>query len=263
MTPAKQGSYRFRRESIAEMRQRLGLSQSAMASMLDLPKNTVSRWERGETTPDAESLAAVYSLGKDKGVAAEFFVPVKQKTMARDAALVYWDMQSLAPASVDVVDRLDSSIKAAVGQRVPRAARRLFKAFSHNAHSAMTDRLEKLGWRVWEDDVDWTEDIYEQALSDAGQDPSGAVVFLVAPDESREELIQELRDRNVRVYTATPRGYGVQSNAIGPVMSTAALAAMAAEGKRLALASGSPFSKPRPTMAMDRAQEISVEVKRR
>lgn len=43
MTPAKQGAYRFRKESIAEMRQTLGLSQSAMAAMLDLPKNTVSR----------------------------------------------------------------------------------------------------------------------------------------------------------------------------------------------------------------------------
>lgn len=263
MTPAKPGSYRFRRESIAEMRQRLGLSQSAMASMLDLPKNTVSRWERGETTPDAESLAAIYSLGKDKGVAADFFVPVKQKAAARDAALVYWDMQSLAPAGVDVAERLDKAIKAAVGQRVPNAARRLFKAFSRNAHSAMTDRLEELGWRVWEDDVDWTEDIYDQVLSDAGQDPSGAVVFLITTEESNEELIQELRDRGARVYTATPRGYGVRSSFIRPVINIAASMATASERKRLALASGDPFSLPRPTMGMDRTQEISVEVKRR
>lgn len=254
MTPAKQGSYRFRRESIAEMRQRLGLSQSAMASMLDLPKNTVSRWERGETTPDAESLAAIYSLGMDKGVAADFFAPVKQKAAAIEAALVYWDMQGLAPAGVDVVDKLDSSIKAAVGQRVPRDARRLFKAFSHNAHSAMTDRLEELGWRIWEDDVDWTEDIYEQALSDAGQNPSGAVVLLIITDESHEELIQELRDRNVRVYTATPRGYGVQSNTIGPVMSTAAWAAMAMARK--------DWRWP-PAGQTNGGQEIRVEVKRR
>lgn len=95
MTLAKQGSYRFRRESIAEMRQRLGLSQSAMASMLDLPKNTVSRWERGETTPDAESLAAIYSLGMDKGVAADFFAPIKQKAAAIEAALVYWDIRNV------------------------------------------------------------------------------------------------------------------------------------------------------------------------
>ena len=70
------------------MRQTLGLSQSAMAAMLDLPKNTVSRWERGETTPDAESLAAVYSLGMEKGVAPNFFVPVKQKAPPCDIALV-------------------------------------------------------------------------------------------------------------------------------------------------------------------------------
>ena len=200
MTPAKQGSYRFRKESIAEMRQRLGLSQSAMASMLDLPKNTVSRWERGETTPDAESLAAVYSLGMDKGVAADFFAPVKQKAAAIEAALVYWDMQTIAPAGVGAVDTLDKSVRAAVGQRVSPNARRLFKAFSHNAHSAMTDRLEELGWRVWEDDIDWTQDFVHHALSDAGHNPEGSVAFLITMDNDYVELIRRLRSEKARVY---------------------------------------------------------------
>ena len=256
MTPAKQGSHRFRKESIAEMRQSLGLSQSAMASMLDLPKNTVSRWERGETTPDAESLAAIYSLGMDEGVAVNFFVPIKQKAPARDAALVYWDMQSIAPASVDAVDTLDKAIKAEVRKRAPNAARSLFKAFSRPAQSAMTDRLGKLKWRVWEDDVDWTEDIHDQALSDAGQDPSAAVVFLVVAEESHEELVQELRGRNARVYTMTPRGYAVQSNSLR-IMSTAALVAMAGESKRLALATGKPQRRRQYG-----EQETSIEVKR-
>lgn len=209
MTPAKQGSYRFRKESIAEMRQRLSLSQSAMAAMLDLPKNTVSRWERGETTPDAESLAAIYSLGMEKGVTANFFVPVKQKAADQEAALVYWDMQSIAPVRVDVVNTLHASIEMEVKRRVPQASRRLFKAFSLTAHSEVTDRMEELGWRVWEDDVDWTEDIYEHALSDAGQNPSGSVVFLVSTEGKHEELIAELRGREVRVYVVTPYGYGL------------------------------------------------------
>ena len=209
MTPAKQGAYRFRKESIAEMRQILGLSQSAMAAMLDLPKNTVSRWERGETTPDAESLAAIYSLGKEKGVEPNFFVSVKQKAPLRDAALVYWDLQSIAPASIDVVNTLHTSIEMEVKRRVSQAGRRLFKAFSLTVYSAMTDRMEELGWRVWEDDVDWTEDIYEQALSDAGQNPSGSVVFLVSAEGKHEELIAELRGREVRVYVITPYGYGL------------------------------------------------------
>lgn len=223
MTPAKQGSYRFRKESIAEMRQRLGLSQSAMASMLDLPKNTVSRWERGETTPDAESLAAVYSLGKDKGVAAEFFVPVKQKAAVRDVALVYWDIrnvwfvdmgmfleeaaQSLGMILEEGLARLDALITNEVRKRVPKATRELFKAFV-NRSSAFPKDLRALGWRVWEPglyDADWEENLYDQALSDAGQNPSGSVVFLITADAAYVDLIEDLRARDVRVYLMTTR----------------------------------------------------------
>lgn len=200
MTPAKQGAYWFRKESIAEMRQTLGLSQSAMAAMLDLPKNTVSRWERGETTPDAESLAAIYSLGMEKGVAPNFFVPVKQKAADQEAALVYWDMQTLVPASVAAVDSLDSVIRAAVKQRAQPAGRSLFKAFSHAVHSAMTDRMEELGWRVWEDDVDWTQDIRHHVLSDAGHNPERSVVFLITMDKDYVELVGQLRSEKARVH---------------------------------------------------------------
>ena len=200
MTPAKQGAYRFRKESIAEMRQTLGLSQSAMAAMLDLPKNTVSRWERGETTPDAESLAAVYSLGMERGVTANFFVPVKQKAADQEAALVYWDMQTLVPAGVAAVDSLDSVIRAAVKQRAQPAGRSLFKAFSHAVHSAMTDRMEELGWRVWEDDVEWTQDIRHHALSHAGHNPERSVVFLITMDKDYVELVGQLRSEKARVY---------------------------------------------------------------
>ena len=248
MTPVQQGSYRFRKESIAEMRQRLGLSQTAMALMLAVPKNTVSRWERGETTPDADSLAAIYSLGMDKGFDPNFFAPLKQKAAARDAALVYWDMQTIAPASVGAVDALDRAIRKEVDQRVPRGARRLFKAFSHPVHSAMTDRLMTLKWGVWEDNDDLTEDILHHALSDAGQDPSGSVVYLIAADGRLETLIQELRDRNVRVYVMTLHGYDVRP---GVIMSTDVWTAA------MTMAPWPPSGR------IDGAQEINVEVKRR
>ena len=235
MTPAKQGSYRFRRESIAEMRQRLGLSQSAMASMLDLPKNTVSRWERGETTPDAESLAAIYSLGKDKGVAADFFVPVKQKAAARDAALVYWDIRNVwfgdmgmfpeeAAASLGMVleeglKRLDALITNEARRHVPQAKSELFKAFVNHS-SAFPKDLRALGWRVWEPglyDANWEENLYDQALSDAGQNPSGSVVFLITANATYIDLIEDLRARDVRVYLMTTR------NAVAPPELVAAV----------------------------------------
>lgn len=215
MTPAKQGSYRFRKESIAEMRQTLGLSQSAMAAMLDLPKNTVSRWERGETTPDAESLAAVYSLGMEKGVAANFFVPIKQKAPPRDIALVYWDLSGALPFS----KHLESLIISEARRRVPHATREMFKAFLTfpSLASQPTDPV----WRIWQPQrfaADLEEAVYDQALSDAGQNPSRSVVFLVATNVAYVDLIKDLRDRDARVYLMTMRlGIGAPPELIAAV----------------------------------------------
>ena len=98
-----------------------------------------------------------------------------------------------------------------------------------------------------------SEDIHDQALSDAGQDPSAAIVFLVAAEESHEELIQELRGRNARVYVMTPHGHAVQSNALR-IMSTAAWGRMAMERR--------DWRWP-PRGYIDEARETSMEVKRR
>ena len=73
--PVRPGSfeYRFSPDALKQARDRLGLSQAKLAARLDLPVNTISRWERGETTPDAHSLAAIYSIAKERGLEPEFF----------------------------------------------------------------------------------------------------------------------------------------------------------------------------------------------
>lgn len=68
MTPIKQGMYEFNKESLIEIRKRMGISQSKMAELLGVPPNTLSRWETGATVPDASSLAAIYSLVKEHGI---------------------------------------------------------------------------------------------------------------------------------------------------------------------------------------------------
>ncbi len=65
--------YQFSSNALKQVREKLGLSQAKLAERLDLPVNTVSRWERGETTPDANSLAAIYSISKERGLEPEFF----------------------------------------------------------------------------------------------------------------------------------------------------------------------------------------------
>ncbi len=206
MAPVKPGSYLFRKESIAELRQRLGLSQAAMAEQLGVPKNTVSRWETGATTPDGDSLAAIYSLGMEVGIVAQFFASTKQQTRVRDAALAYCDIQLSPWLSLE---RLDSLIRDEVRNRVPHASRILFKAFLSSPNSQEATQFSNLGWRVWEPESwgfhNWSEDIYDQALSDAGQDPFASVVFLVTTDVKHVETIKELHERGVRVYLVTPR----------------------------------------------------------
>ena len=68
MTPANEGMYEFKNDSLVEIRKLMGISQSKMAEELGIPANTLSRWETGATSPDAKALAAIYSKAKEYGV---------------------------------------------------------------------------------------------------------------------------------------------------------------------------------------------------
>lgn len=65
--------YRFSPRSLVETRERLGLSQAKLAERLNVPVNTLSRWERSDTTPDANALAAIHSIAVKGGLKPEFF----------------------------------------------------------------------------------------------------------------------------------------------------------------------------------------------
>ena len=218
MVPAKPQGYKFSPGSIVALRKRLGLSQGQMADRLGIAQNSLSRWETGATTPDAKSLAAIHSVGAEEGIMPNFFVKeaVKETVQVRDTVLVYWDVQNLAPSHSNVVD-WDTFIKAEVRRRVPQASRKLFKAFSNPAHQLATNQLEKKGWRVWEDHGDWDEEIYDQAMSDAGQSPKRAVVFLITTDGDHADTVEELRRRDARVYLIAPP---TASNALTSVVGS-------------------------------------------
>ena len=205
MVPAKVRSFTFSPASIVALRQRLSLSQARLAGRLGIPQNSLSRWETGATTPDAKSLAAIYSIGAEEGIVPKFFVKeaVKEPKVVRDTARVYWDIQNLAP-SLQNVTEWDAFIKSEVKRRVPKFDRRLLKAFSSPFHQMVTSQLKESGWRVWEDHGDWDEEIYDQALSDAGQSPTRTVVFLITTDGDHVDTVQELRRRGVRVYLIAP-----------------------------------------------------------
>ena len=205
MAPIKAGKYEYRPETLAGLRAQLSLKQAKMAELLGIPANTLSRWETGATTPDAEALASIYSLAMERGVTPNFFKrrrPDSKPSTGRSTLLVMWDFQNLGVSARQVAS-LNSTIRAELNGRFSSASHRLFKAFARPDQSSASDALQQIGWRVWEDDVDIDEEIIAQAKSDCGQDPSDTILVLIAQDGDYVELIKELRDHKVEVYLVT------------------------------------------------------------
>ena len=49
-------------EKLQKLRARAGMSQDALAERLNVSRQAVSRWERGETVPETETLLAISKL---------------------------------------------------------------------------------------------------------------------------------------------------------------------------------------------------------
>ena len=206
MAPIKQGKYEFRHSSLTALRQRMKLKQKKMAELLEIPANTLSRWENGVTKPDADSLAAIYSLAKEHGVTAEFFErrkPTAKLTNHRSRLIVTWDFEGVAVQSHQLPE-IESWIKSELDRRFSSSSQKLFKAFAWTSQSKEADELSGMGWRVFEDDEGLVDAIYDDARSDCGHDPTDTTYVLIAKEELYVELVNELRDRGVRVYLITP-----------------------------------------------------------
>ena len=206
MAPIQAGRYEFRPESLVEVRKRVGLSQAKMAKLLGVPANTLSRWETGTTTPDAESLAAIYSAAVEHGVTPNFFRrrrPVSKQSQQRSRLLTMWDFQNLGLSAWQVA-QVNSWIRRELDKRFPATSYRRFKAFSHPFQSSAADQLENLGWRVWEDTEDMDEEIENQARSDCGQEPKDTVLVLITKDGDFADLAGDLNALGVLVYLISP-----------------------------------------------------------
>lgn len=196
-------NYVFRKEGLLEVRKRLGLSLSQMANRLQVPKNTLWRWETGATAPDANRLATIYSLAMENDFMPTFFGPVTQKARVRDRVLVFLDGLSVAPMFNNGDEAPRWIVEVAKGLVGEVELLRL-KAYLNPFQRQLTMQLESEGWRVWEDDGDWYEYIFSQAMSDAGQEPESTVVLLITLDPDYADLIRELHKSRVQVYVITP-----------------------------------------------------------
>lgn len=206
MTPIKQGKYEFKKDSLTNIRKKMGLSQGKMAELLGVPANTLSRWEIGTTAPDARSLAAVYSVAKEHGITPEFFGISGNAKPFHYNLIVIWDFQTVG-TPVSWVQYAHNTIMTELSKRFAGMTP-IFKAFTHPSQQEAAKELEKLDWRVWEGNDEIYDDIINQAKGDSGHNPEGTVLVLISKDNGLAELLEELKENGVQVYVMSPQTYG-------------------------------------------------------
>ena len=204
MAPVKPGAYEFNVKSIADVRGRLKMKQSKMAELLGVPANTLSRWETGATTPDASSLAGIYSISQEHGVPVNFFKksatpPPAARQRLRVAVLS--DFQN-APVSEKDVVKFDKHVRDEVKSRFPNPSHTLFKAFIGPNQPAQA--LQQKGWRVKQGRADLDKDIIQHAKAYCGDSPEKTSLVIITKDGDFAGLANELKGKGVQVYLMSP-----------------------------------------------------------
>lgn len=210
MTPLRSGRYVFNPESIKIIRERLNLSQEQLAQKIGVVKAAISRWENGKVTPDADSLAAIYSAAKEGRIEPQFFkIKVTNRKGGRSNLFVSWDFQNI-PISTYEASEKAKSIRDELTQRFNSVSHSVFKVFVGSIHSLSTDEITKLGWRLQEFDSDIDEELDSQAWSDCNQDPTDTIFVLITKDGDFVDLVEDLRGKGVRVYVMAPGNTSIQ-----------------------------------------------------
>ena len=198
MTPIKQGKYEFKKISLIDVRNQIGINQSKMADLLGIPANTLSRWETGATVPDAKHLAAFYSIAKAHGITPAFFETRDKINPFQYNLIVIWDFQTSGISPIWL--QYEHNIIMTELQKRFSGMNPLMKAFVDPKQQEESKILTNLGWRVIEDDTDILKDIYDDARSDSGHNPEGTVLVLISTDDEFVELLDELTKKEVKVY---------------------------------------------------------------
>ena len=64
-----------------ELRKQKGFSQEELANRLNVSRQTISKWEVGESTPDMENLVAISELFEIQVVKSEFYSDIKENVL--------------------------------------------------------------------------------------------------------------------------------------------------------------------------------------
>ncbi len=211
MTPIQPDlfDYSFNRAVIAEIRKKLNLSQAKFAELLDIPVNTLSRWEIGTTTPDADTLAAIYSIAMQYGISPNFFKRrsvLAQISKQRTNLLLAWDFQNLG-LEVDQISVewdymkkfLDLLFPATKASRTLRTYTQM-SLYPYFSQPTVKGTFESLKFKVFEGPFDADSQIINDSRQECSKSPQKTIFILVTKDGDYAELLRELRKINVDVY---------------------------------------------------------------
>ena len=228
--------YQFSPFALREVRERLGLSQAQIAMRLNLPINTVSRWERGDTSPDANSLAAIYSIATGAGIEPAFFrrggdmvsstkrrkdpqKPLNGRRVLnrqRTRLGMMWDFQNVPLDPDEAHDAwfyMDKFLDIAF-PGVDEWNLKVYSSWQHNEAVKSLRNLEvsQVGYNA---DSQVEQDIRRFCnlpttggwrWQAQGHDPKDTVLILVSKDGDFADLLQEADHAGIDVYLWTPAG---------------------------------------------------------
>lgn len=70
-------------ERLIELRKQAGLSQESLAERLNISRQAISKWERGESTPDMDNLKV---LGQIYNVSIDYLLLGKNETVLNEVS---------------------------------------------------------------------------------------------------------------------------------------------------------------------------------
>ena len=217
MPPVRPDLFEFEFDPVAirGVRNRLQLSQAALADWLDIPVNTISRWETGTTTPDAKALAALWSIANLRGIKPEFFKRRQgSETSNRTDLIVLWEYP-LNQVDLDAIEEDWQYLKDYAGIRFPKTwpGIRGTVYSNHNGGydylnfeplnftvQSRSQRLEMEGLRIKRQMWGFSDEFQNDARAVCSEDPNNMILIVASNKPQRVPLIRELIDANIDTY---------------------------------------------------------------
>ena len=203
MAPVEKGSYRFDPKGIVDIRNRLGITQFQMALLLGVPSNTLSRWETGKATPDAHSLAAIFSFAQERGLQPSFFRKFVKGNRTR--LVVILDFQKLGVSALDI-QKMDHFIMEELERIAPSTHEEVFKAFASPDQVVGISELKKLKWQVRIDESVQDDAIAQQVRSECAQNPEDTVLVICSKSGGFFDLLKDMQRSGVDAHIMAPPG---------------------------------------------------------